>query len=125
MISAWQYAALYYSQSLSFLLLFTRYASSLGDRLSNGSPYAVGPFSLATLVYCGQTAGWISIPLGTEVVFGPSDIVSHGDPALPPHGKGHSSPPHFSAHSYCGQMAGWIIQVTTWYGGRPWPRRQL
>jgi len=60
-----------------------------------------------------------------------------------PRGKGHSSP-HFSAHAYCGQMAGWIRiplgtevglgpcllwpngwmdQDTTWYGSRPRPRR--
>jgi len=57
-----------------------------------------------TLVYCGQTTGWISnysIPLGTGVCLGPGDIVLDGDPALP-HGKGHSSP-QFSAHVYCGQ----------------------
>ena len=30
---------------------------------------------------------------------------------------------HFSAHVYCGQMAGWIkIQDATLYGGTPWPR---
>jgi len=39
-----------------------------------------------TLVYCGQTAGWISMPLGTKVGLGPGDIiVLDGDPA--PHGK--------------------------------------
>jgi len=37
-----------------------------------------------TLVYCGQTAGWIKIPLGTEVDLGPGDIVLDGDPAPPP-----------------------------------------
>jgi len=26
-------------------------------------------------VYCGQTAGWIKMPLGTEVGLGPGDIV--------------------------------------------------
>ena len=34
-----------------------------------------------TLVYCGQTAGWIRIPLGTEVGLGPDDIALDGDPA--------------------------------------------
>jgi len=34
----------------------------LGDRLYNGSPYAIGPLSVlsvlsVTLVYCGQTVG--------------------------------------------------------------------
>ena len=50
-------------------------------------------------VYCGQTARWIEIPLGTEVLgFGPGEIDLDGNPA-PPHGKGHSSPSsHISAH---------------------------
>jgi len=30
------------------------------------------------LVYCGQTAGWIEMPLGTEVNVGPSDILLDG-----------------------------------------------
>ena len=65
-----------------------------------------------TLVYCGQMVGWIKLPLGTEiglglgprphcVRWGPSSL--HPDPPR----KGHSSP-HFSAHVYCGQTAGWI-----------------
>jgi len=38
-------------------------------------------------IYCGQTAGWIKMPLGTEVGLSPSHIVLHGDPAhLPPKG---------------------------------------
>ena len=93
-------------------------------------------------VYCGQTAEWIKMPLRTEVSLGPGHIVLDVDPApknnggtaptsqlmsvvakrldgsgyhlvqryasaqatldgnpvLPPHRKGHSSPPHFSAH---------------------------
>ena len=56
-----------------------------------------------TLVYCGQTVGWINMKLGTQVGFGPGHIVLYGDPAPP---KGHS--PQFSAHICCGQMAGWI-----------------
>jgi len=47
-------------------------------------------------VRCGQTTKWIKMPLGREVGLGPGDIVS-----APPK-KGHS-PPHFSAHVYCGQ----------------------
>jgi len=38
-------------------------------------------------VYCGQTAVWIKMPLGTplgtEVDLGPGHIVLDGDPALP------------------------------------------
>jgi len=30
---------------------------------------------------CGQTAGWIEMPLGTEVGLGPGDIVLGEDPA--------------------------------------------
>jgi len=49
-------------------------------------------------VYCGQTAGWIRIPLGTEVSPVPGDIVLDGDPASP-HGKRHSSPSTFRSMS--------------------------
>jgi len=38
----------------------------------------------------GIMAGWIRIPLGTEVHLGPGDIVLDGD-SPPPHGKGHSN----------------------------------
>jgi len=48
---------------------------------------------LANPVYCGQTAGWIKMPLGTEVGLGPGDIVLDGDPA-PPQG-GTTAPPLF------------------------------
>jgi len=34
-----------------------------------------------TLVYCGQTVGWIKMPLGTEVGLSPGDIVLDRDPA--------------------------------------------
>jgi len=54
------------------------------------------------LVYCGQTAGWIKMPLGMEVGLGPSHIVLDGDPALPPKKRG-TAAPHLSAHVYCGQ----------------------
>ena len=33
---------------------------------------------------CGQTAGWIKMPLGMDVGLGPGDIVLDGDPAPPP-----------------------------------------
>ena len=52
----------------------------------NGSPCATGPLSClscmsVTLVYCGQTIGWITMPLGTEAGLGPGDIMLDGDPA--------------------------------------------
>ena len=45
------------------------------------------------------------MPLGMQVGLGPGHIVLDRDPSLPPP-KVHS--PQFSAHSCCGQMAGWI-----------------
>ena len=35
-------------------------------------------------VCCGQAAGWIKMPLGTEVGLGPGQIVLGGDPAPSP-----------------------------------------
>jgi len=35
---------------------------------------------------CGQTAGWIKMPLDAEVGLGPGDIVLDGDPAASPKG---------------------------------------
>jgi len=52
-------------------------------------------------VYCGQTAGWMKMPLGTEVDLSPGQIVLDGDPA-PAHARGTAAPPLFSAHVYCG-----------------------
>ena len=46
-------------------------------------------------VYCGQTAGWIKMPLGTEIGLDPGDIVLDGDPAPLPHG---AQPPIFVPH---------------------------
>jgi len=40
-----------------------------------------------------QTAGWIQMPLGTEVGLDPADIVLDGNPAPPP--KGAQQPPTF------------------------------
>jgi len=59
------------------------------------------PVLSVTLVYCGQTVGWIRIPFGVEVGLDAVHIVLDGDPAPPTeHG------PQFSAS--CGQTAGWI-----------------
>jgi len=48
-----------------------------------------------TMVYCGQTVGWIKMPLGTEVGLGQRDIVLDGDPA-PPTERGIAALPLFS-----------------------------
>jgi len=45
-------------------------------------------------VYCGQTARWINMPLGMEVVLSPVHIVLYGDPApLPKNGASPNFPP--------------------------------
>jgi len=49
-------------------------------------------------VYCGQTAGWIKMPLGMEIGVGAGHIVLDGYPAPK---KGHS--PQFTAHVCCRQ----------------------
>ena len=89
-----------------------------------------------TLVYCGQTVGWIEMKLGTraglgpghivldgdlpplpkkgwikmtlgmEMGLGPSHIVPDGDPATLP--KKRAELPQFSAHFSCDQTAGCI-----------------
>ena len=56
-------------------------------------------------MYCGQTAVWIKMPLGTGVGLGPCHIVLHGDPTPPK--KGVQQPP-ILAHVCCGKTAGWI-----------------
>jgi len=81
---------------------------------SNGSPYATGPLSClscvsVTLAYCGQTVGWIKIPLGTEVGVGPGHIVLDGDTAPPTErGTTASLPPLFGP-------------CLLWPNGRPTP----
>jgi len=52
--------------------------------------------------YCGQTVGWIKMPLGTNVGLGTGNIVFDADPAPSPMGQ----PPIFGlgVYVYCGQM---------------------
>ena len=99
------------------------------------------PPQFAARVYCGQTAGWIKMPLGTKVGISPGDSVLDGHPVHLPT-KGVEPPPQFSGYFYCGQTAGCIKMPlgtevglspgeplpqfwahvycgTTWYGGRP------
>jgi len=47
---------------------------------------SVCPVLSVTLVYCGQTDGWIKMPLGMEVGLGPGHIVFDGDSAAPERG---------------------------------------
>ena len=46
----------------------------------------VRPVLSVTLVYCGQTDGWIKMPLGMEIGLGPRHIVLDGDPTPPQKG---------------------------------------
>ena len=58
------------------------------------------PTQFLAHVYCGQTAGWMKTPLGTEVDLSPGHIVLDGVPALRERG---TAAPLFLAHVYCGQ----------------------
>jgi len=82
-------------------------------------------------------AGWIKMPLGTEVGLGPGDIVLDGDPSIrpevswsltslfstnmaisetnPPRKRGEALP-HCLA--YVLSSNGWMDQDATWYGSR-------
>jgi len=51
------------------------------------------------LVHCGQTAGWINMPLGMEV--GPAQSTLGYRPCSPPE-RG-TEAPYFSVHVYCDQ----------------------
>ena len=62
-------------------------------------------------VCCGQTAGWIKMPLGMEVGLGPGDYVLDGDPALLPK-KGQS--PNFRPMSIVAKRldgSRWHVEV--------------
>ena len=72
-------------------------------------------------VYCGQTAGWIRMLLGTEVNLGPGDVVLDGvaAPPSPSPVKG-AQPPVFGPCPLWPN--GWMDEDATWYGNRPQPR---
>jgi len=67
-------------------------------------------------VCCGQTAGWIKIPIGVEVGLGIAEIVLDGDPALPCKGWGELKPPIFGPCLLW--RNGRMDQEATWYGKR-------
>ena len=70
-----------------------------GDFVFDGDPATPGTEGTLTTiqflahVYCGQTAGWMKTPLGTEVDLGPGHIVLR---------ERGTAAPIFSAHVYCG-----------------------
>jgi len=54
-------------------------------------------------VYCGQTAGWMKTPLGTEADLGPGHIVLDGVPAL--RKRGPTAHPSFQSMSIVATVA--------------------
>jgi len=68
-----------------------------------------------TLVYCGQTVGWIKMKLGVQVGLGHGHIVLDGDPAPFPK-KGRR--PLISGPCLLWPN-GWMDQDVTWHGGGP------
>ena len=52
--------------------------------LGPGHMLDVDPAPNLQPVFCGQTVGWIKMPLGTKVGIGPGDVVLDGDPAARP-----------------------------------------
>ena len=55
-----------------------------------------------TLVYCGQTVGWIKMKLDTEVCLGRDHIVLDGHLPLPPQKKRGKAAPNFRPMSVVG-----------------------
>ena len=62
-------------------------------------------------ITCGQTAGWIKMPLGAEVNLGPGDVMLDGVPAPPIEG---AQPPVFGPCLLWPN--GWMDEDATWYG---------
>ena len=69
-------------------------------------------------VYYGKTAGWITMPLSTEVGLSPGDVVLDGVQAPPKRAQ----PPVFGPCLLWPN--GWMDEDATWYGNRPRPRPQ-
>jgi len=63
------------------------------------------PPQFSAHVCCGQMAGWIKMPLGTEVDLGPGPIVLDGDPAPPFPQKRRDTAPNFRPMSL---VAKWL-----------------
>jgi len=78
------------------------------------------PPQFSAHIYCGQTAAWIKMPLGTEVGLGADDIVLGGDPALPFPKRGRSPSPIFGPCLLWPN--GWMDQDGTRHRGGSWSR---
>jgi len=77
----------------------------------------VCPVPYVTLVYCGQTVGWIKMPLSMEVGIGPGDFVLDGDSAPSPDKRGTPAPSFRPMSVVTKRLDG--SRYATWYGGRP------
>jgi len=75
------------------------------------------PTQFLVHVYCGQTAAWIKIPLGTEV--GLCNCVRYGPSYLQKKGSTHP-PPNFGRCLLWPN--GWMDEDAAWYGSRRRPR---
>jgi len=69
-------------------------------------------------LYCGQTAGCIKMPLGTEIGLGLRDIVFDVDPATP---RKRTHPLHPIFGPCLLEPSGWMDEGAAWYGSRPRP----
>ena len=76
------------------------------------------PTQFSVHVYCGQTAAWIMMPLGTEVGLSLRDIVLDGVLATP-RKKGTPIPPNFWFMSIVVKR---VDEDATWYGSSRRPR---
>jgi len=83
---------------------------------SSPSPQRGPQFS--SHICCGKMAGWIKMPLGTEVGFGPGDFVLDVDPA--PFPKKGAEPPILGTCLLWPNT--WMDQDGTWHGVGPRPR---
>ena len=75
------------------------------------------PHPILVHVYCGQMAGWMKTPLGTEVLLGSGDFLFDGDPAT---SRIRAHPPHPIFGLCLLWPNGWMDEDA--YGSRPRPR---
>ena len=83
------------------------------------APKGAEPHPIFGPVYCGQTAAWIKMPLGTQVDLGLRDIVFDVDPVIP---RKRAHPPHPIFGPCLLWPNGWMDEDNAWYGSRPRPR---
>ena len=71
------------------MLLGTEVGLSQGEFVLDGDPAPLrkrgrAPSQFSAHFYCGQTNGYIKMPLGVDVGLNPGDFVLDGDPVFPP-----------------------------------------